>query len=373
MNQNYTEVLNMSETKVAQIRSLLKAKNLDVALIASQSNFSWFSDGGRGHVALASENSVASFLITMDAVYLIADNIEAHRLRDEELGGLDCQIRVHPWYDDNEKDKIVMELCSGKRIGSDVAMDGAEDLADEIAQLRFRLTAEEVERYSSLGKQCGEAIGKVCKEIKPGMSEFEIAGKMSAELYSRSVDPVVLLVAADERVSLYRHPLPTDKQIQKYGMIVVCGRRYGLIASVTRLFHFGSVPAELQEKHRAVVEVDTVFIAESRPGAVVGDILAAAQKMYAEKGYPDEWKLHHQGGPAGYAPRDYRAVPGIRSKLVNPQAVAWNPSIRGTKSEDTIITGDKKPQIITTTPDWPMIPVPYQGETWLRPDILVID
>ena len=365
-------MIETRNAKVAKVRGLLEEKELDAAFISTQSNFSWLSDGGRGHIALASEASAGTFFVTMDEVYLITENIEAQRLQDEELGGLDCQVKEHPWYDDSQRDEIIRHLCSGKEVGADVPMDGTVNIAADVAELRYVLSDLEVERYRQLGNQCGEAIGKVCKAVKPGMSGFEIAGLASAELYSREVAPIVLLVAVDDRVSLYRHPLPTGKRVEKYGMIVVCGRKHGLIASVTRLFHFGPISDELKRKHQAVVEVDTVFIAESRPGAVAGDIFAAAQKAYEERGYPGEWTLHHQGGPAGYAPRDYRATPGDMQKLLKPQAVAWNPSIKGTKSEDTIITTDDKPEIITVTPDWPMISIPYKGNTWERPDILVI-
>lgn len=364
--------MGVLNTKAAKVRRLLREKNLDAALISTQANFSWLSDGGRGHVALASEASVGSFFVTMDEVYLITSNIEAQRLQDEEIGDLEYRVKEHPWYDNAKRGEIARKLCSGKKVGADMPMDGAANIAGDIAELRYMLSDLEVERYQQLGQQCGEAIGKVCKAIKPGMSEFEIAGMASAELYSRAVAPVVLLVAVDDRISLYRHPLPTGKRVEKYGMIVICGRKHGLIASVTRLFHFGPMSDELKRKHQAVVEVDTVFIAESHPGAVVGDIFAAAQKAYEEKGYPGEWQFHHQGGPAGYEARDYVATPGNTQKFLKPQALAWNPSIKGTKSEDTIITTEGKPEIITATPDWPMISVSYKGDAWERPDILVM-
>jgi len=362
----------MSNIKHAKINDLMEKKGLDAVLISMQGNFSWFSDGGRGHVAMATESSVASFFITRDEVFLITNNIEAQRLKEEELPNLDCVIKEHFWHDRGQRDKIINELCKGKNVGSDTDIKGMINIAQDIAELRYVLTDVEVSHYKELGKDCGEAIGKVCKSMKPGLSEFEIAGIMAKELYSREITPVVLLIAVDDRVERYRHPLPTDKRVERYGMIVICGRKYGLIASVTRLFHFGKLSDELRRKHNAVVEVDTAFIAETRPGAVINDIFAIGQKMYADKGFQGEWNYHHQGGPAGYAPRDFVATPGNMNKVLKPQAFAWNPSIKGTKSEDTIITTDEKPEIITATPDFPMISVKYKGEVWERPDILEI-
>ena len=164
--------MKLSNVKIDKIQALLKEKKLDAVLISSQSNFSWLSDGGRGHVSIASEASEASFFVTSDEIYLIANNIEAQRLQDEELGDFDCRIKEYPWYDNSQKDKILQQLCSGKRIGAEVPMDGAVDIAEDLTELRYVLTDLEVERYRQLGQQCGEAIGKVCKTLKPGMSEF---------------------------------------------------------------------------------------------------------------------------------------------------------------------------------------------------------
>ncbi len=350
----------------------MKRKGLDAVLLSTQGNFSWFSDGGRGYVAIATDSSVGDFFITKDDVFLITNNIEAQRLKEEELPNFDCTIKEYFWHDSGQRDKIIKELCKGKNVGSDTYIDGMIYIAQEITELRYTLTDLEISRYKELGRDCGEAIGKVCKAMKPGLSEFEIAGMMAEELYQRGVTPVVLLIAVDDRVERYRHPLPTYKRVEKYGMIVICGRKYGLIASVTRLFHFGKMSDELRHKHNAVVEVDTAFIAETRPGVLINDIFSIGQKMYEDKGFPGEWNYHHQGGPAGYAPRDFVATPGNTSKVLKSQAFAWNPSIKGTKSEDTIITTDGKPEIITFTPDFPMILVKYKNEIWERPDILEI-
>lgn len=363
----------MVDQKVQKVRSLAKGKGLDGVLISSQPNFSWLTNGGRGHVALSTVLSEALIFVTQDEIFIITNNIEAQRLKDEEIDvNLKFKLLEYPWFDSKKKENFIADLTAGKNIGADVPMTGMLDLSSEIAELRYILTETEVSRYRELGKDCGEAIGKICKMMRPGISEYQIAGAISSELYNRGIDPIVVLVAVDERVTSYRHPLPTNKSVQNYGMVVICGRRYGLIASVTRLFHFGKLSDELRRKHDAVTYVDTVFISETKLGASIADIFTLAQKAYAEVGFPEEWKLHHQGGPTGYGTRDYVATPGSLGKVLKPQAFAWNPSITGTKSEDTIITTDNKPEIITATPDWPMVTVKYKDSTLERPDILVI-
>jgi Xaa-Pro aminopeptidase len=155
-------------------------------------------------------------------------------------------------------------------------------------------------------------------------------------------------------------------------MVVICGRKWGLIVSLTRLVHLGRIPKELRKKHQAVVRVDTAFIANTRPGIVVGDVFRKGVQAYLDNGFPGEWRLHHQGGPTGYAGRDYKATSEEKRAVQLPQAFAWNPSIRGTKSEDTIIALPDKTEIISNTPDWPMLTVEYGNLRWERPDILIL-
>ena len=307
----------MSNTKHSKIIGLLEKKQLDGVLISNQGNFSWFSDGGRGHVAMNSESSVGSLFITKDEVFLVANNIEAQRLKEEELTNINFTIKEHPWYDNSQKDQIIEGLCKGKKIGSDTYAEGMANVGQDISDLRYILTDLEISKYKELGKNCGEAIGKVCKAMKPGLSEFDIAGMMASELYSREITPIVLLIAVDDRVELRRHPLPTSKRVNKYGMIVICGRKYGLVASATRLFHFGKLSDELRRKHDAVVEVDATFISETRPGVALNDIFSKAQKMYADKGFPGEWTFHHQGGPAGYAPVISLRLQAMQARFLN--------------------------------------------------------
>ena len=154
-------------------------------------------------------------------------------------------------------------------------------------------------------------------------------------------------------------------------MLVVGARKWGLDISATRLVHFGKLPAELADKHRAVCQVDATFISATRPGAAVQDIFAKGVAAYEASGYPDEWKLHHQGGATGYAPRDYKGTMECPETVLENQAFAWNPSITGTKSEDTIIAMADQTEVLSTDEQWPILEVEYAGDKLARPDILV--
>jgi len=139
-------------------------------------------------------------------------------------------------------------------------------------------------------------------------------------------------------------------------MLVVCAQRHGLIVAMTRLVQFGRVPAALARKHAAVCAVDEALIVATRTGAAWRDVLAAGVRAYRDLGFADEWKLHHQGGPMGYEPRDFCVTPTTRGVVPANQMVGWNPSITGTKSEDTILArAGRAAEILTATSDWPTL------------------
>ena len=365
MRPSQTEITE----KERRVRELLERKGLEALLISRQANFAWLTCGGDNHVGIATEVGSASLLVTREAKWLVCDNIEAGRVMEEELGGLDYQQSPYQWYE-GSLPQAVGKLVRGK-LGADTPMADAGLVESDLARLRYSLLPEEVQRYRWLGARCGEVMRYAAGAAEPGMTEHEIAGLIGAGLLKLGIIPTVLLVATDDRAFSYRHPIPTYRKLEKHAMLVLCGRRWGLICSLTRMVHFGTLDAELRRKHEVVARVDATFIAHTKPGAVAGEIFGQAMEAYKSTGFGEEWKLHHQGGATGYAGRDYKAT-AANTEIVQPnQAFAWNPSITGTKSEDTIIALPDRTEIISNSPDWPMLQITIGDQTIARPGILM--
>lgn len=354
--------------KRSRVRDFLMTHNLGGVLFALQRSFSWYTSGGQNHVALTTEKGAAALLATPQQDYLVANNIEVERIMDEEgLCDLGVQAISYRWdSDEAEVTQLVERVLAGNRYTTDSGPH-----ADELNRMRYSLTPLEVDRYRTLGRDCAAAMVEVCRTLTPGQTELQVAAQLSKGLWEQNIIPVVVLVAADERISKYRHPLPTRKQIERYVMTVICGRRHGLIISMTRLVHFGPVPRELRRKHDAVMQVDAAFIGATTVGADVDEIFQKALDVYEETGFGDEWTLHHQGGGSGYSSRDFKGTLHSREVVQPWQAFAWNPSITGTKSEDTIIATPDGPDIISMIKDWPTVEVSAgPGMVVPRPDIL---
>ncbi len=362
--------MNEFERKMAAAEELLRTHNLDALVLKRVSSVAWATCGAPTYVNTAADTGVATLVIKPGERHLITSRIEAPRLeREEKLVAQGWTFHVGNWY---EADKALAQLTVGGRSGCDVQLPGMADLADTVSMLRSQLQPEEEARFRDLGKLCADAMNAAVQRVKPGQSEQEIAAGLAWETQSRGAQAVVNLIATDARIFNYRHPLPTDKKLDSYALMALCGRRHGLVCSITRLVHFGPLSAELQRKMEAVAQVDATFINATRPGATLGEIFAKAQAQYAATGFADEWQLHHQGGPVAYEAREAIATPGMTTKVAASRAYAWNPSITGAKSEDTFLVGEGGNELLTVIDGWPALTVSAEGVEIQRPAILVV-
>ena len=358
------------ELKLERIRGLLGRRSLNALLLQSVDNFAWATCGAGSYVNVAASTGGASLLITPKGRYVVTDNIESVRLEQEEhLRGQGWELLVAPWYEDNPG---ITDLTRGLKLGADGPYPKATDLSAALRGLRANLTPEEGARFRRLGHLCSEAMDAAIRAVRPGMTEHQIAGLLAGQVLCRGVQPTVNLIATDERVFQFRHPLPTGKRLEAYAMLVLCGRMQGLVCSITRFVHFGPLPDELRRKADAVASIDARLIEATRPGRRLCDIFSLAIEAYGAVGFADEWRRHHQGGSAGYAPREITATPQTEAEVLTGQAYAWNPSIAGTKSEDTILVGVDENEVLTSIPGWPVTSVTVNGRAVDRPAILEV-
>jgi len=355
--------------KHRRVRAFLQTHGLDGVLLTRRDNFAWFTGGGDNHIPSSQETGVATLWITHDRVVLLTSNIEAARMMEEELAGVIDACETWGWYEN--ADAFIRKRIAGQRTVSDTGIAGTENRADAIKPLRYELTENERKHITQLGRVFGEALEWAARSVRVGDSEHEIGARLAQRLLAVGVEPTVQLVAVDERIFRYRHPIPTGKRLERYAMLVGCARSGGLIVAGTRLVHFGPVPRDVADRYAALLEVEATLHAETKVGRSAADVLNKAIAAYERVGFKDEWKDHHQGGAIGYDNREWLATPEETEPIRANQAFAWNPSIRGTKVEDTtLLTGDGL-KFLTSTDDWPSTVVAIGDARMARPEILV--
>jgi Xaa-Pro aminopeptidase len=327
-------------------RLLESADRLGVGaiLLGLPANFAWYTGGADNRVDQSQSLGAAVVLVTPEAEYVVMDNIEAPRMREEETAGF--EVAEHAWYEDPAS--LYRELAGGAPLGADFPSEGIRDVSEEVAPLRYVLDVDAIELYQQAGSETTAAMVEAAGSVSPGMTEHEAAANLVAACRRRGLITPVVLVAADERIARYRHPIPRGKPVQRRVMLVVCAELGGLYVSLTRIVHLEEPDEDFRRRQEACEQILHRMREEAtHPGRALADVFEDCKGFYAEAGFPDEWRLHHQGGMAGYAAREIIASPKTRQEVRAGQAFAWNPSITGAKAEETFVLTENGPEVIS--------------------------
>jgi Xaa-Pro dipeptidase len=358
------------EAKHNQVVDWLRSEELDGVLLKRNENIAWLTGGAvELRVLTPNETGVASLLVTAEgARYYLTTANEAPRLHDEEFGTLDFEPVIFPWYADDTADQA-LQLTRGK-LASDTPIPGC--FPAHMYPLRAALQEPEITRFRRLGAQTADAVTAILQQLQPGMTEYTMEGQIAEALLSRGILPSVYLMAVDDRILKYKHAVARGKKLEKYAMLNLCARKWGLTVSITRFAHFGSLPSELAERFHAAAQVNAALLDASRVGATSAKLFQGAANAYAAQGFPGDEQLHHQGGPTGYWEREWIATPDGDERVVNNQAFAWNPSIRGGKVEDTVLLKDGRIELLTPTPELPALESSANGNNYPATGVLIL-
>eukprot|EP00445_Apocalathium_hangoei_P036047 CAMPEP_0203960088 /NCGR_PEP_ID=MMETSP0359-20131031/90893_1 /ASSEMBLY_ACC=CAM_ASM_000338 /TAXON_ID=268821 /ORGANISM="Scrippsiella Hangoei, Strain SHTV-5" /LENGTH=438 /DNA_ID=CAMNT_0050894291 /DNA_START=77 /DNA_END=1393 /DNA_ORIENTATION=+ len=358
---------------IVAARELMKAEGVECLLVTKTPTFFWLT-GGRCYVPTIEESGPAHLFLDQEKAVVVTTSIEGNKMRTQECLGF--EVKEAAWAGlPGTMDAIITELVAGRSVETDT-----DSLEAKLDELMVDLTDHDVAAYRALGKDIGEALAEAARSVCVGDSEYKVAGITHACYNKRGIDLVMSAVAHDERISWDRHPLPrlgVGTELKKVCMIATCGRRKGLICSLSRLVCFGEVPAELRTIHDVCMQVDAEINLATVPGKSADELYHVIVKAYTDRGYGEQILQHHQGGLIGYKCRHWIAQPGGQQVIKAGRAYAWNPTIAGktigTKSEDTIyVNNNGSMEVLTNSPDWPMVDVKTgDGRTMSRPDILV--
>jgi antitoxin VapB len=196
------------------------------------------------------------------------------------------------------------------------------------------------------------------KQVESSDREIDVAGLITHSLWQADLEIAFLGVAGEDRVHKFRHPLPTDSVVGNRVSASICAKRKGLIASVTRIVTFGEVTDQMVSDYTSIFKVEAALFDATVAGKPFSDPINAAIAAYPAHGFDaDEWTKHHQGGPTGFLPRDWPANQSSTRLIAENQPIAWNPTGKGWKAEDTILATSSGIKILSVDPDWPAFEV----------------
>jgi antitoxin VapB len=340
------------EAKRHRLCERMASSGLAAVQLRRTENIAWLTAGRVDRrVLLPSPLSIATILLLRngDAFYLAPDN-EGRRLEEEDFAGLPFSAVTAPWHAADFAEKIRSLAANGS-----IAVDTTPEGASLLLTHRASLSDTEIERYRWLGHNTAQVTATVLQSLEPGLTERTMAARISAGLPERGIEPSVLLMAVDDRILRYKHAVAQNATLERFAMLNLCSRRWGLAISITRFVHFGPMPQRLVDAFAVAAGVNARLIAASKVGATSAELFSIAADTYASLGHPGEEQNHHQGGATGYSEREWLATPAGKDTVVNWQAFAWNPSIDGGKVEDTVLLRDGEIELLTGTPELPVV------------------
>ena len=351
------------ESKVSRVRELLGVRDARAAVLTQAGSVAWVTAGITNPIERGNPASPLWVVVTPDHVTAVTTNVELPRLR-EPLARIGLPLEEVAWYEPDGLTAAAVEIAGPGPAGVVSDEPSLGDWGDDLIAIRLSLLAPERERLAALGHDAVAALEDALRAWQPGERDFDVQANVAERLERVGALGVCLFVGGDERVELFRHPLPVGAPMQRNVMAVVVAERDGLHAAATRFASAGPLPTRLATAQATALAIEGIVLDACRPGSTYGDVLEALASAYVTAGQADAWRDHYQGGPIGYRQREFEIVPTQKTSrwydtpLADGHAVAWNPSVSGGgKSEDTFLVSGGKLRQLTVSTDWPTVDV----------------
>jgi antitoxin VapB len=333
--------------RMQPLRALMKEKGLDSLVLRRNPNLAW-AIAGRAHVPTTIDAACFDLIITNNSLTAVTNSIEAPRLVAEEFPQ-EIDVKIINWW--QGRDQL---LPTGPQVGCDQPGADRIDIGTDVEIIRASLIESDVARFKEICIDAAVALGNAMKQVESTDREIDVAGIITHSLWQADLEIAFLGVAGQERVHKFRHPLPTTAAIGNRVSASICAKRKGLIASVTRIVTFGPISDSIINEYTSLFKVEAAMLDATVVGAAFSDPIHAAISAYPANGFAeDEWKKHHQGGPTGFLPRDWPANQTSARTIAQNQPIAWNPTGKGFKAEDTILATSSGVKILSNDADWP--------------------
>ena len=229
---------------------------------------------------------------------------------------------------------------------------------DLMLQLRMVKSEEELEAMIGAQRIAEKALEDILKEIRPGVSEKEIAARLQYLMLhygasDMSFDPIVV---SGPNGSL-PHGVPSEKLIQSGEFVAMdFGCIYqGYCSDMTRTVAVGSVTDEMQEVYHTVLKAQLAGIEAAKAGVTGKEVDGAARAVITEAGY-GKYFGHSFGHGVGVeihespnaSPMNEKPLP--KGAVISAEPGIYLPGKLGVRIEDVIVLTEEGCRNITNAP-----------------------
>lgn len=341
--------------RLRDIRKHFRRAGLDGLLVMGTENVRYLT-GFRGHDSW--------LLLLGGSVVLLTDSRYTEQARTECLG---CKIV-------QRKGKLIEAASELLKRRKDISVLGIEDhcslalmktlrkglpvklkpVHHLVENIRIIKTDDEIELIRKSSKIAFDAMRWALDQLKPGMTELELAALYEYRLRHYNAKPGFETIACFGPNGSRNHHQPGKRKLRKNDTILVdFGANYeGYISDMTRCFAVGKVSAFFERVYRTVARAQAAAIEAVADGVRVCEVDAAAREVIGRADLPIYG--HGTGHGVGLMVHESPFISGTdkKGRLQAGQVVTIEPGIylpgkMGVRLEDDVLVTKSGGQIVS--------------------------
>ncbi len=356
------------DQKQERLVEVLEAVGCEAVLLLLPAHVAWFTCGlnVRGLIADSERPGVYT---NGRQRWLLCSNIDTQRFFDEELDQLGFQLKEWSWA--GGRAELLMNVTTGRKIAGDRPLPNMPLVNERLRPLIRVLSAVEQEAYRDLGRVLVHAIEATARTLAKGQTEQEIAGQVGHRLLHRGADVVGVSVTADERGARFRRAGFSSAPVTTTCVVQATAHRDGLYATASRAISFGPPPDEFRRGFERALRLAALYRVQTLPGETLTSARSGEQAVLAGTSHEFDGRLSQPGYGTGRVVAEELRRGGQDEKLVEAQAVVWQPRVGPAAVVDTHLVSANGADCITPPEDWPFKRVSVHGRTHDIPDMLI--
>lgn len=350
--------------KLEQMKVLLRERKLDAVLAACPANIRYLSGfaGTESYLYVSEKRGV----ILTDSRYTLQAEEEGKGCevrtirRDLGYGKLLAQLLKEEQVENLGFEEDAMLYGTVRELQQEAGLppERWRMLGDALSSFRKIKSPEELDRMERAERIGDEAFSYILNELKPGVTELQIAAKLEYFMRSHGAEGTSFdTIVASGYHSAMPHAVPTEKPLENGDFVTMdFGCRYqGYCSDMTRTVVIGKADPRQKEIYQIVLEAQQAALEGLRPGMTGTEGDRLARDVIEKAGY-GEYFGHGLGHSVGLEIHEKPALSTRDEAVLLPGMIEtvepgiYIPGFGGVRIEDMVVLTETGIRNLTTSP-----------------------